>query len=414
MNAWTWRRSRWLRETYHGLGRIVRGVLPWLRPKVKFHDLQGLPVCAFAACDRDCFEPVLPAARSCPPPSGTPPVPPTSREAAWLQQPVVPVGPPGIYRLSNVRFAGRAYCLRGRRVCACPATIQTYWRDLLQASPWLVPAPRWLTAKKISQPAVLCISRDYNSYGHWWLDIAPRIHLLWRYRPALLRESALVLPADLAPWARDVLADVFGITGASTELVLFDPDSELVACRTAYVPTMLHLDHDFHPAANELYQRVADMCRHERVPTSNDLIYVTRGRYASARGAFVRQLANAAAAESLAESLGFTVIAPEQLSWRQQVALFANARVVAGEHGSAMKNTLFSPPGTVTVVINYLNSNQRQLAALRGQRYVVLEAEGFDPNNHAASYTVDLARLRACLEWAVQKSRRECPGLNDR
>ena len=93
-------------------------------------------------------------------------------------------------------------------------------------------------------------------------------------------------------------------------------------------------------------------------------------------------------------------VAPEPTP--EQAALFAQARVVAGEHGSAMKNLLFSPAGTVAVIINCLNTTQASIAALNLQHYLVVQSDGFDSADHTVPYTVDLDKLKTCLEHAIR------------
>jgi capsular polysaccharide biosynthesis protein len=50
---------------------------------------------------------------------------------------------------------------------------------------------------------------------------------------------------------------------------------------------------------------------------------------------------NEAAVEMLFEGFGFRIVRPEGLSLDQQIALIANARLVAGPGGSAMFNLAF-------------------------------------------------------------------------
>ncbi|KMM17097.1 hypothetical protein SYNGFB01_06270 [Synechococcus sp. GFB01] len=90
------------------------------------------------------------------------------------------------------------------------------------------------------------------------------------------------------------------------------------------------------------------------------------------------------------------------MSWREQIAMFSRARVVVGEHGSAMKNLLFAPAGAAAVVINFLNNTQASIAALRDQHYLYVPTLGFDPSNHATPYEVDLARLEHALRHALR------------
>lgn len=311
-----------------------------------------------------------------------------------------PVRPLGFYKVHDVVFCGRAYALRDRLVCYSRSVIPQYWRVALDAGRFPVPNPSGLARRDVGRPAILFAGRDYNNYGHWWLDIAPRLHALRRQQPRLLETAGLVIPSDLSGWGRDVLSFLFDIRDEALEP--YDAEREGLRCETAIIPTMVHTDYHFHPLAAEFYRAVAARCAGSPadVPGSG-LLFVTRGEFARAAGRPVRVLANADDVEALATSMGFTSIAPERLSWREQVAVFSKARIVVGEHGSAMKNLLFAPEGAIAVVINYLNSTQAMIAALKRQHYILIEAEGFDPAHHQKPFRVDLAKLRARLERAL-------------
>lgn len=135
----------------------------------------------------------------------------------------------------------------------------------------------------------------------------------------------------------------------------------------------------FHPLMNQFLDHVLRCCTEHTPPVgSSGLLFLTR-RHADPVRTGQRMLSNTEAAEDLAASLGFEVVVPEQLDWRQQVSLLARSRlVVGGDHGSAMKSLLFAPAGTIGVVLNYLNDSQAAIAALRRQRYVCIECEGYD------------------------------------
>jgi capsular polysaccharide biosynthesis protein len=371
---------------------------------VAFFSLDDLPSSRRLAPDGDdAFCEVVAGAMSAPsrPDSTFPPVL-TEHEVALTRRPASAVRPLGFYRLNDVLFGGRAYCLRGGAVCASPTVLPDYWRRMVEADPDLLPSVDRLARRALDRPALLLISRDYNNFGHWWLDIAPRLHALRHHGGAWLADLAVVVPADLATWCREMLSDVFGLR--PDQFVRYDPQRELMVCRTAILPTMVHTNYRFHPAAQDFYQHLAAWAGDGRpAERPSRLLYITRSDYAHREVTKrVRQLANVADAEAMAMAMGFEVIAPERLSWREQAALFAQARVVAGEHGSAMKNLLFAPSGTVAVIINCLNGTQASIAALNAQHYLVVQPEGFDPADHSVPYTVNLDTLRACLEHAMR------------
>jgi hypothetical protein len=69
-------------------------------------------------------------------------------------------------------------------------------------------------------------------------------------------------------------------------------------------------------------------------PAGDRRLFVTRrGRY--------RTLSNLAEIEGVADAAGLEVVDPGELSFDEQVALFASARKVAGVHGAGLANLLF-------------------------------------------------------------------------
>src|SRR5438876_7035256 len=55
-----------------------------------------------------------------------------------------------------------------------------------------------------------------------------------------------------------------------------------------------------------------------------------------------RLLLNHEAVLKAVSDAGLTALMPEQLPWPEQLAMFSKARIVAGEFGSGLHNTLFS------------------------------------------------------------------------
>jgi hypothetical protein len=307
-----------------------------------------------------------------------------------------PVHAPGFYSLADALVTGEGYPWIEERLACARSTMPRYWQAMVMQDG--LSDPGAFAERSIPSPAVLFHARDYNNYGHFWLDIAPRLFLLKRERPEVFATLAFIVPGDLAGWAREALGELHGITPG--QLVSFDPSEERLRCPRLLVPTLVHADYAFHPLANAFYDDVVERRQEAGSGPAQPFLYLTRQAYTREVVPWARQLVNAADAEELAESLGFLVVAPERLPWRRQVALFAQAQVVVGEHGSAMKNLLFAPAGSAAVSINCLNETQSRIAALRGQGLVTLLAMEESPGPLASSYCVDLGRLKTAIEAA--------------
>ena len=105
-------------------------------------------------------------------------------------------------------------------------------------------------------------------------------------------------------------------------------------------------------------------------PSDARRIYVSRRL--NAHRPLRRPLLNEATIEREAERMGFRVVFPESLSFRQQIGLFAGADFIVGPSGSGMLNSLFSAPDTRVLDIESFHSTVRQHARVYssgGHRY---------------------------------------------
>ena len=220
--------------------------------------------------------------------------------------------------------------------------------------------------RTIERPCVAMVG-GMNVYGH--VLIETMFHMLMAQR--LLKDSgvdaAFLIPETAGLWFRHMLEQDFGVPTANVEF--YRPAEERIHLRQAILPAMLHLEDGFHPVANDL---VADML--DRLdplpppPVPAPRLFLSRGDFNSQGRSLGRLCANEAELIRIAETrFGFTAVRMEKLPWREQIALLRNARIVAGQFGSAMHGTLFCDPGTRVVSLGILNLTQSEIAALRGQ-----------------------------------------------
>jgi|SRR5690625_1477350 len=79
----------------------------------------------------------------------------------------------------------------------------------------------------------------------------------------------------------------------------------------------------------------------ERPSNRNRRILISR------ENASHRHITNFAEIESLLAAYGFETIAPDKLSFEQEIELFYDAQIVVGAHGSGLANVVFSDKASV-------------------------------------------------------------------
>ena len=185
---------------------------------------------------------------------------------------------------------------------------------------------------RLCQPARPLLVCPQAPYYHWLLEVLPRVLWLARNHPAasiLLSDSApayvtqaLQLWLGAAEFARRMVL-ARGPVAAQEVLLLsmpsasgFPPASDLAAVRSAFL------------------RRVP-----QEQPTSPS---ATRKIYISRRFVPGRHLTAEGQVESLARNMGFEIVHPERLTFREQVHLFADAGTLAGLHGAGFSNMVFA------------------------------------------------------------------------
>lgn len=148
--------------------------------------------------------------------------------------------------------------------------------------------------------------------------------------------SPFVFGTEFPEYARQCM-HTFGI----------DPDKivimreEAMAFEDLVVPERLfRLNHSADPALAWVYREISSQI--DVGGKLFDRIYLSRRKISFKQ--LTRVLANEVIVEKLFRQAGFSVIYPEVLPFKDQLALYANARVVAGPSGSALHNSLFMRP----------------------------------------------------------------------
>lgn len=212
-------------------------------------------------------------------------------------------------------------------------------------------------ARRIKE-AILIGAPGFGIYGHWILDYLPKLN-------EVVARNQQHLPFHynaVKDWARDFAGLI--LPGGLPQPVA--DGNRVTFFERLIVPTSVRSPGLFDgAAARAAWQRVSDglarMHRAGGIDAPPALIYISRRKWH--RGQQERVLVNATDVEDFLENLGFEVIHPETLPLAEQRWMFSRARVVIGEDGSALHNTIFSPPGTRIGAISMGRTNTLHAAA---------------------------------------------------
>jgi capsular polysaccharide biosynthesis protein len=234
--------------------------------------------------------------------------------------------------------------------------------------------------------------RGHRHYFHFLFDRLPRIHYLLS-RFTVGRENIVVLMNESPP---PFQLEIYGFLAARYPNLEFVAVPERERWR---LPKLYVIDED-QPVRRTLLG--ADMVKFIR-----DLVFEgfgiapsrpTRRLYVTRSDTPKRRIINEGAIWPLFAARGFEKIEAAKLSFRDQVATFAQAEAIAGPHGAGFANMLWALPGTRILEI----SNREKVKntffllakSLGQQHHAVIGGEG-DRNEW---FRADPAAIEATLQ----------------
>jgi hypothetical protein len=243
--------------------------------------------------------------------------------------------------------------------------------------------------------AVPVTGTGFPNYGHFLYDGLPIFFLLLMsirdWRPELVGPPLL-------PWQRNIL-EVLGFTDLYYPLdrpTMFRKivTSNLISLHVAY-PTRF-----IRPLFDAIRMKVGGF---SRARARN--VFISRGSTSGRR-----HLLNRTEVEKCFRENGFEIVAPEFMSFLEQVRLFSSCAIVAGETGAGFANVGFCDPGTNVLEIqpvDFLEGWTRTSCMIFGHQWHVLFAESrvsFDQatgqlrSPATIEFSVDIAELESAIK----------------
>jgi O-antigen biosynthesis protein WbqL len=307
--------------------------------------------------------------------------------------------PADLHVVRNVIVGGRgAMAMKDRAFvhagAAYPGYVREYIADEVAPETWAFPT-RGLRTLRVRRAYALL---HHNlMWGHWLTEVFPKLFAIRELRANGV-EAPILVPSSAPSYVIPIIQDLL----PGQALLVYDPERQNVRVGRLLLPPMLQHFYVFHPRFGEALDNYA---RGLERPPASSRIFVSRGgmrtKYA------YRELVNEPELEGVAAEFGFRIVRPETLPWREQVALFAGARVIAGEFGSGLHNTIFSPPGSAVVALNCIGEIQSRIANFRRQDigYVLPDdgrPRGFRSDGGLQRYRVDPTDFREKLSIAIE------------
>ncbi len=233
------------------------------------------------------------------------------------------------------------------------------------------------------------------NYYHWLLDVLPRLGILEKAGVDLNFIDWFIFNSGNAHYQTETL-DWLGIP----------KNKRVFTQRGAHFQSDLLLAPSVPGVPSQTPKWVVDFLRKSfpaEPAAKRRKIYISRAR------SKYRRFTNGDDVRNFLLKRGFEKVFAEELSFREQVNLFASAEAIVAPHGAGLANLIFCQPNTPIVEIfspEYVNGCFWALANHVDLNYWYLLGQGarppefHDPHNVEKDIEVDLAQLEKTLEKA--------------
>jgi Glycosyltransferase 61 len=205
-----------------------------------------------------------------------------------------------------------------------------------------------------------------NNYWHWTVDILTQLEGVEYYQQQTGIKPKLIVEKNLRSWQRDSL-ELLGY--GKDNLIIWQDCRQLV--NKLIVPSFRRSYEEIHgeisvAACQWLRQKILNnICRSEdNFPSISTKVIISR------RKALGRRIANENEVIEALKPLGFVIYILEEMSYLEQVKLFAQAQVIVAPHGAGLTNLIFADHPTILELFGaYVGREFANLARGMGFEY---------------------------------------------
>lgn len=181
---------------------------------------------------------------------------------------------------------------------------------------------------RINGDCALITQHGDHVWGHWLVDVLPRLEIVRRLKPDITFAFSSLLRCS---------GELLEKTGLRPDqMVFYDPYRTVLKADRFFVPGSVRFANAFAAATGPIF---ASLTAHRRTRTRK--IYISRARLREGSS-----ILNHEEVEAVFIRRGFQVVHPETMSIGEQIAIFSGASYLSGEYGSGLHGSIFSAPGT--------------------------------------------------------------------
>lgn len=237
-----------------------------------------------------------------------------------------------------------------------------------------------LTAKKIStEDEIICCPP--TGYYHWLLEVTPNLANAVNIYPNV----RILLPTSVPGYIMEALELLLG-SEFKSRLIISDVPVRIIKM----VMPQIEAYSGFVRLEDIEILRKAFLCKGETGSNHNNRIYVSRSR------ATKRRIGNEKEVEKILSQNGIEIVYPEELTFTQQINLFANAKEIIAPHGAGLANLVWAKSSARVLEIfphNFFNDCFARLSMSRSLSYDYFSCQADAKSNGKIEIQALIAKL---------------------
>ncbi|MDJ0555555.1 MAG: tetratricopeptide repeat protein [Microcoleaceae cyanobacterium MO_207.B10] len=223
--------------------------------------------------------------------------------------------------------------------------------------------------EKIDGKVAILSSLSGNIYFHWIVDLLPRIEIL-RRGVNLTEIDWFVVNNNQQKFQQETLKTI----GIPENKILASDRHPYIQAKHLVVPSFPSYLGWLQPWGLKFLRQVFLTAKILSKSSYPERIYVSRDN------ARYRRVLNEAEVRETLEKVGFVTVTPESMSWENQIATFAHAKIILAPHGSGLTNIVFCNSETKVIELfspHYIRYYYWQISQLLGLEHYYLIGEAF-------------------------------------
>ncbi|MEG4577250.1 tetratricopeptide repeat protein [Microcoleus sp. N3A4] len=234
--------------------------------------------------------------------------------------------------------------------------------------------------EKIDGTVAVLAGLSGNVYFHWMVDILPRMEILLRWGVNLEEIDWFLVNSCQQPFQRETLKSL----GIPEYKIIESDRHPYIQAKQLIVPSFSGYLGWLSPQGLEFLRQAFLIKKSHELPksfASDRQNYYPERIYISRSKCSYRVVINEEKVIDYLSDFGFVPVLLESMSFQEQIALFARAKVIIAPHGSSLTNIIFCSPGTKIIELtspNYIRHYYWAIGQQVNLEHYYVIGESFD------------------------------------